>query len=155
MTALTAGRNTPMSAGDLREKGMAAAVTLYAGAITMRNAAGFLTKGATATGLVGVGRAEGFFDNSTGAAGDIMARYRPGTFRFANSASTDEITDADAGKLCFVVDDQTVAKTDGTGTRSAAGTVAWVDELGVWVTFDEAITRAAVVAAAAYALASA
>jgi len=40
-----------------------------------------------------------------------------------------------------VVDDQTVAKTDGTATRSPAGFVDMVDDLGVWVRFDEAMTR--------------
>jgi hypothetical protein len=34
------------------------------------------------------------------------------------------------------VDDQTVAKTDGTGARSVAGKVFDVDSGGVWVRFD-------------------
>lgn len=43
----------------------------------------------------------------------------------ANSADTDEI-DA-AGGLAYAVDDQTVAKTDGSGTRSVVGRVWRVD----------------------------
>ena len=38
-----------------------------------------------------------------------------------------------------MVDDQTVAKTDGTGTRSAAGVVVNVDALGVWVDHTRAV----------------
>ena len=63
-------------------------------------------------------------------------------FRSANSAAADLIAQADVGKLCHVVDDQTVAKTDGTGTRSRAGIVARVETAGVWVRVDEALTRA-------------
>jgi hypothetical protein len=141
MTALTSDRNTTMAMGDLREGAVAAAVKIFGGAIVMRNAAGFLTPGATATGAVGAGRAEAQFDNSGGAAGDIQARFRPGVFRYANSAAADEITDAEIGALCYVVDDQTVAKTDGTASRSPAGFVEMVDDLGVWVRFDAAMTR--------------
>lgn len=143
MTALTADRNTPAALGALREGSVGAAKLIYAGAIVMRNATGFLVPGATALNLIGVGRAEQHADNSLGADGDITLRYLPGVFRFANSAAADEITDADIGTKCFVVDDQTVAKTDGTGTRSKAGIVEMVDTQGVWVRFDEALTKLA------------
>ncbi len=143
MTALAQDRNTPARAGDVRSGLLAASVLVYAGALVMRNAAGYLTKGATATGAIGVGRAEERVDNSDGSAGDLGLRYKPGVFRFANSASADAITVAEVGDVCFVVDDQTVAKTDGTGTRSPAGLVEDVDDLGVWVRFDEALTKTA------------
>lgn len=143
MTALTAGRNTPQIAGDNRIGLLAAATSVFAGSIIMRNAAGYIVKGATATGLVGVGRAEDAGDNALGDAGDASVPYRIGTFRFANSAGADEITAADIGNLAFAVDDQTVAKTDGTASRSPAGFVDNVDELGVWVRFDEALTKVA------------
>ncbi|WP_158971990.1 hypothetical protein [Chachezhania sediminis] len=149
MTALTADRNTPRSEGDLRSGLVAAATLVYAGALLMRNAAGNVIEGQTATGLVGIGRAEERVDNSTGSAGDLSVRYRPGTFRFANSAAADEITIADIGQLAYAVDDQTVAKTDGTASRSAAGIVDAVDDQGVWVRLDEALTNAAATAAAA------
>ncbi|WP_323780137.1 hypothetical protein [Thalassovita sp.] len=142
MTALTADRNTPRYEGDIRQGGVAASTKIFGGAIVMRNAAGYLTKGQTATGLVGVGRAEEQVDNSAGANGALNIDYRPGSHRYANSASTDEITAADIGAKCYAVDDQTVAKTDGTSTRSPAGIVDDVDALGVWVRFDEALTNA-------------
>ncbi|WP_126975042.1 hypothetical protein [Frigidibacter oleivorans] len=141
MTALTQDRNTPAALGVLRQGLVAASQLIYAGSLVCRNSSGYLVKGSTATGLIGAGRAEERVDNSTGSAGDASLRFMPGIFRFANSASTDEITDADIGALCYVVDDQTVAKTSATNTRSKAGFVEMVDDLGVWVRFDEALTR--------------
>jgi len=142
MVALTTERNTRLRIGDHRVEQMAATVKIWSGSLVMRNAAGFLTKGATATGCVGVGRAEKTVDN-TGAAGAASVEYRLGVFLFANSAAGDLITIADIGKVCFIVDDQTVAKTDATATRSRAGIVDAVDATGVWVRMDEALTRAA------------
>ncbi len=142
MVALTSERNTRNRIGDLRVEPMAATVKIWSGSLIMRNAAGYLTKGATATGCVGVGRAEKTVDN-TGAAGAASVEYRLGSFLFANSASGDLITIADIGKACFIVDDQTVAKTDGTGTRSRAGIVDAVEATGVWVRMDEALAGAA------------
>jgi hypothetical protein len=144
MTALTSDRNTRARVGDTRVEGLAAAIKVFAGSIVMRNAAGYITKGATATGCAGVGRAEALADNSAGAAGAVSVEYRQGIFLFANSAAGDLITIADIGKLCYIVDDQTVAKTDGTATRSRAGLVDGIESTGaVWVRMDEALTRAA------------
>lgn len=132
MTVLTGPRNTPrLEAGD-RSYGMSVSKILQ-GALVVLNAAGYAVKGSTATGLTACGRAEETVDNSGGAAGDLRIKVKPGTFQWANSASGDLITIADRGKTAYVVDDQTVAKTDGTGTRSAAGTIVDVDALGVWV----------------------
>lgn len=66
--------------------------------------------------------------------------FRPGTFRFRNSTSADAITVAYIGKVCFVIDDDRVAKTNGSGARSPAGVVEAVDGAGVWVRLDEAVT---------------
>lgn len=126
----------------MRYDAVAAAVKIFAGSIVMRNASGFLTKGATATGCYSVGRAEETVANSAGAADAVSLTYRAGQFAFANLAR-DAITQAYVGKVCYVVDDQTVAKTSGTGTRSPAGIVEGIEASGaVWVRFDEAVTRA-------------
>ncbi|NCM96145.1 MAG: hypothetical protein GW948_02175 [Rhodobacterales bacterium] len=143
MAALTEGRLTPRREGDYIEAGVAASTRIFPGALVMRNAAGFLLRGATATGSVGVGVADREANNTAGSAGDITARVQIGTFLMGNSAAGDAIAIADIGNVCFIVDDQTVAKTDGTGTRSPAGIVADVTSLGVWVRFDEALTAAA------------
>jgi hypothetical protein len=142
MAALSKDRNTARAEGDLRSLGVAAAQLIYAGAMVMRNASGFAVKGTTALNLVGVGRAEERVDNAAGAAGDKRVRVRPGIYRYANSAASDEVTIADIGALAYAVDDQTVAKTSGTNTRSIAGFVDDVDAQGVWVRFDEAMVRA-------------
>lgn len=141
MVALAADRNTPRLEGDERQGLLGASQAVFAGAILMRNASGHLIEGATATGSYGVGVAQERLSSTT--AGVTAIRYRPGTFRFANSASADAIAPADIGAVCYVVDDQTVAKTNGTGTRSPAGIIDGVDTQGVWVRFDEALTRAA------------
>ncbi|MGD9767832.1 MAG: hypothetical protein AB7U62_09320 [Pseudolabrys sp.] len=138
MTALSADRNTPRFQGDVKVALAAASQKFFAGGIVMRNASGYAVKGATATSQVGIGRADEQVDNSTGSAGDKSVKVRPGVHRFANSTSGDLITIADIGKPCFTVDDQTVAKTNGTNTRSIAGFIYDVDDLGVWVEFNEA-----------------
>lgn len=133
--ALSADRNTPRLEGDILSFGVVAGALVYAGALVMLNVSGYVTKGQAATGLFGVGRAE---ERATGGAadGDVTMRVRAGTFRFANSAAGDQITIADRGKVCYAVDDQTVAKTSNSGARSPAGFVADVDAQGVWVEFD-------------------
>jgi hypothetical protein len=134
--ALTADRNTPRLEGDFKSLLMSAS-KIFAGAIVMRNATGYATKGATALALHGVGIAQEQVDNSGGSAGDLSIKVRQGVFRVANSAAADAIVDDDIGKLCYAVDDATVAKTNGSNTRSVAGIVAGVDDLGVHVLFSE------------------
>lgn len=142
MAALTKDRNTPRRQGDDRQGAVAASTLIHAGAIVMRNAAGYLVEGQVATGLVGVGRAEERVDNSAGSNGGASVAYRPGVYHYANSTAADEITMAEIGDVCFAVDDQTVAKTNGSASRSPAGVVEDVDAQGVWVRFDEALTKA-------------
>ena len=72
-------------------------------------------------------------NNGSGSAGDINVETERGVFRFENSASADAITRAEIGDTAYIVDDQTVAKTNGSSTRSAAGTIVDVDAQGVWV----------------------
>ncbi|MDE0901209.1 MAG: hypothetical protein OSA41_05785 [Erythrobacter sp.] len=132
--ALSADRNTPRKEGDFRQFPVAADTKIFAGALVCLNAAGDATPGAVATTLTAVGRAEAQADNTGGAAGDLSVDVRKGTFRYANSAAADEIGREDIGKTAYVVDDETVALTDGTGTRSAAGTIYDVDAQGVWIT---------------------
>jgi hypothetical protein len=140
MVALTEHRSTLQMEDGNRVGLLGASQAIFAGALLMRNASGHLIKGATATGSFGVGRAEVAGASTT--AGVTAQPYREGVFRFANSAAGDLIVTADIGAVCYIVDDQTVAKTNGTATRSPAGSVVDVDAMGVWVRFDEALTRA-------------
>jgi hypothetical protein len=130
--ALTKDRNTPARAGQTFSYPLAAA-KVYAGSIGVIDASGYLTKGSTATGLKCAGRINEQVDNSAGNAGDLRAEVENGIFRWANSAGGDTIARADIGNVCYIVDDQTVAKTSGSNTRSPAGIIEDIDSDGVWV----------------------
>ena len=132
MTALTADRNTPARSGNVTGHPIGAGATIYAGALACLNAAGWLVPGATATTLIAAGRAKARYANP-GANGDVIGEVERGVFRFENSAAADLIARTEIGKDCYIVDDQTVAKTHGTNTRSIAGKVVDVDAQGVWV----------------------
>jgi len=135
MAPLTTGRNTPARNADRRNFPLEAAAVIYAGAMVALNASGNLVPASTSTTLKVVGRAEADVDNSAGAAGDLKCEVNTGAFHYANSAAADAIALSDVGANCYAVDDQTVAKTDGTGTRSVAGKIFDVDAQGVWVQF--------------------
>lgn len=131
--ALTKDRDTPRRDGVDFSAPLAAATVMHAGSIFCINAAGYGTPGATATTLKAVGVTQARADNSGGSAGAVSGTYRKGVFRFKNSASGDLIALADVNADCYVVDDETVAKTNGSNTRSVAGKIVDVDADGVWV----------------------
>lgn len=133
MAALTKERYITRRDGEGHSDPVAAATKIFAGAITVLNAAGDAAPGSTATGLVPRGVAVATADNSGGSAGDIRVQTRPGVYRFGNSAAADLIARAEIGDDCYIVDDQTVAKTSATNTRSVAGKIVDVDADGVWV----------------------
>lgn len=136
MAALTADRSTPARANSDFSFPVAAATKIFAGSIVAINTATtYAIKGTVATTLKAVGMAIEQADNSAGANGDVRVKVRRGLFQFANSAAGDLITLADVGSDCYIVDDQTVAKTNGAATRSVAGKVRDVDAGGVWVEF--------------------
>ena len=132
MTALTADRKTPARDGDLVSHPVAATTRIYAGALVALDRSGNAVPGATSTTLTAVGRAEDNIDNSAGLAGALNVTVRRGVFRYDNEA-TDLVARANIGANCYIVDDATVAKTNGTGTRSVAGKIVDVDSDGVWV----------------------
>lgn len=135
MTALTSDRATARRIGTRLNLPMAANAVLYVGALVCINTSGFAVRGATSTTLKGVGVAQQRQDNTGGADGALSVEVdRSGVWRFANTAG-DLVTLADIGASAYIVDDQTVAKTSGTGTRSIAGKVVDVDALGVWIQF--------------------
>ncbi|KXF92094.1 hypothetical protein [Phaeobacter inhibens] len=142
MTAMTKDRNTARLQGNLRSGPVAAGAVIFAGALVMRNAAGFLVQGQATAGLVGVGRAEHRADNGGGGDGASNLTYQPGTFHYVNSGGVDAVTAADIGKPVYAVDDQTVANDNGGGTRSPAGIADGIDANGVWVRIDAALTNA-------------
>lgn len=130
---LSAPRNTrSRDGGTIVLKG-AAAKKYWPGALVARDANGRATPGAASTTILGVGRCTKLVDNSAGADDAVDVTIDKGIFLFKNSSAGDLIADADIGNNCFIVDDETVAKTNGTNTRSVAGKVFDVDAEGVWV----------------------
>lgn len=83
------------------------------------------------TTLTALGRNEIYADPATNAGQKPVVRS--GIFAFDNSTSSDEITEAEVGDDCYIVDDETVAKTDGSSTRSVAGKVYKVTSTAVFV----------------------
>ncbi|MDE2595959.1 MAG: hypothetical protein KGL44_03680 [Sphingomonadales bacterium] len=136
MAALAAARNTPTALGDVRTIPLAAGAKVYAGGMVQIAAVSALAVAAGAVAAnVTVGRAEATVDNTAGAASAVSVKVRRGVFRYANSAAGDLIARTEIGKTVYVVDDQTVAKTNNAGARPAAGTCFDVDAQGVWVEF--------------------
>lgn len=136
MAALTKDRDTRRRDGVRRTPGVAANAVIHAGGIVVRNSGGFAAPAGAALGLYALGIAQEPVNNTGGANGAKSIEVDAGTFLVANSAGADEVTAADTGTTCYLVDDQTVAKTDGGGTRSPAGKVFDVVAGGVWVTFE-------------------
>lgn len=104
--------------------------TFYQGALCMYDTSDDLIKPAEVS-TTGVALGVAQYHVAQGEAKDpwIETGCRP----FANSAAADLIENHDAGARCYMVDDDTVALTDGTGTRSVAGVIIRVDSDGVWV----------------------
>ena len=130
--ALSADRNTLRRLGADFVYPVAASVTCYAGGIAVLDSAGNCKPAVTATGLIAVGSFLETVTNGAVAAA-VTVRVQRGIFQFANSADADAITKAEIGDSCYLVDDQTVAKTSGSATRSIAGLIVDVDSAGVWV----------------------
>jgi len=133
MAALAAPRNTLARSGDIREMPVKASTKIFQGALVAIDASGWALPAAAVAAHKVIGRAEDTFDNSAGANGAINARVATGVFRWNNSASGDLIARSDIGAACYVVDDNTVAKTSDTGARPVAGIIFDVDASGVWV----------------------
>lgn len=145
MVALTKGRKTArMAGGGLRNLPVAAAAVCFTGGLAIA-AAGYARAAREGQGADNTAkaadaatyRAVGIFlsDVTGGAAnGDKRVDIQEGVFPFANSAAGDALTQADLGKPCYIVDDQTVAKTSPNATRAVAGIVQEIDASGqVWV----------------------
>lgn len=128
MASLTSDRNTPERAGDCVAFSIKPGATIYLGSLVALEA-GYAVPGHTAAGLICVGRAEQVVVDQAGL-NKVIARR--GIFRFSNLVG-DVVTQADVGADCYIADDQTVAKTDGGGTRSRAGRVVDIEQAGVWV----------------------
>lgn len=122
--------------GVARAFGVKAATRIFRGAHVVLDASGFAVPASAATGLVSVGVANEEVDNRLGADGERTVETLRGIFPHKNSAAADALARTDIGSTVYLVDDETVAKTDGTGTRSAGGKLFDVTAEGVFVEID-------------------
>ena len=142
MAALTAERTYKIRAGGTHRfetYGIAAATTIYNGALVAFNAAGFIIPAATTAGILVCGVAQSTVIN-TGAAGDQRVLVGTGMrVNFVNSAAGSALTRAHYGRLVYAADDQTITNVAGI----VAGVCDLIDADGVWVFVDMAINAAA------------
>lgn len=130
--ALSQPRSTLERGRDLLVAPVAASTTIHQGGLVALNSSGYAVPGSVSATLKAAGRAEESVDNSGGGAGARSVKIKRGVFLFKNAAA-DPLTFADTLADCFIVDDETVAKTHATNTRSKAGKVLEVEANGVWV----------------------
>lgn len=143
MTALAADRQTLITAGGDQRTGIigaSAGEVLYHGGLLARAADGYGAAAASGGGVV-IGITQGFVDNTDGADGDLDVTFTTGRGRFVNG--TEAVLATDIGRVCYVQDDQTVAR-EGT---TPAGVVMEVLSDGVVVHVDPILTAAAQLAA--------
>lgn len=139
MTALAAGRDTPQM-GRLHIAlslfvPLAAAAAVFVGGMVCVNTSGFGVAGSASQTLKCVGIANETVSNAGGAAGKAGVQVERGVFKVGNSAGVDAITAADLHRDCYIVDDQTVARTSSNGVRPVAGRIVEIASDGVWVEF--------------------
>jgi hypothetical protein len=136
MTAATEGRMTKRRDGRKMSLPVAANTKLLIGCMVALSTTGVAVHASAISTLKVQGVAETEADNTGGAAGAIQVQIdRHGWFQFSNSAGADQITLSDVGSNCYVVDNQTVAKTSSANTRPVAGVIRDVETDGVWVSF--------------------
>lgn len=152
--ALSAGKKTVQgTARGLMSLGIAAAATLYQGGIAML-ASGYARAARIGQGAndfariadVAASRVPGVaLASQTGGAanGTVQLPVQSGDWKAKNSAGSDAITVAQIGHYCFIVDDETVARTSAFGTRPRAGVVVAVESDGVMVRMAPEIAAAA------------
>jgi hypothetical protein len=131
MTALAQERLTDEAGKPSPSRGtypIAANTRIFKGSLVCLDAAGRAIPGGliAAGATVAVGKASSTVDNRTGSAlggaaeaADVEVEF--GVFAFESAGAADQIAQTEVGKLVYVVDDQTVAKTSGTSTRIVAG----------------------------------
>jgi hypothetical protein len=111
---------------------MKAGATVYQGCLVAVDATGYAVNVTAATGLIMIGIAEKTVDNTAGSSGDLSVNVLCLQALFTNSGS-DAVTQASYGSTVYAADNDTIAKTNGSSTLSAAGICTGVDSTGVWV----------------------
>jgi hypothetical protein len=134
MAALTASRDTTQlaSEGNFTLE-LAAATKIYAGSLVAINASGYAVPASASSALRCVGRAEKTIDNTSGSAGALTIEVKPGRFYFTCSGASR----ASRGLMAYVVFDNEVSLTDGSGLRPAAGRIVDYDGVASSPTYQQ------------------
>jgi len=132
MAALTTDLSTPRRLGLQYVHPLAAAVKAWSGGIAVLDEQGNVRPAITATGLTACGVFQETKDNLLGAAGAKSIRVEKGVFGFLTDATLNRTL---IGKTVYLIDDQTVAATDGGGMRSPAGVLDDFDGTTAWIRF--------------------
>lgn len=114
---------------------LGSAVTVYGGSFAAARA-GYLANMSSPSstdvvlGLVGepaggtyVKTGPGIVGNGSQGNNGVWVEILTGSFLMANGTGADAFAATDVGAACYVVDEQTVGKTNGTNTRPQAGTM--------------------------------
>lgn len=124
MPATTVSRDTVQLASDGNYNlELAAATKINAGTLVATNAAGYAVSASASSALKIWGRAEKTVDNLLGAAGALTIEVKPGRFYFTCSGASR----ASRGSMAYVVFDNEVSLTDGSGSRPPAGKIVDYD----------------------------
>lgn len=139
MAALTTGRLVKQLAEkNSRRFPVGAGVVCWEGGmigLSGVGAAAVAVPMSVSTSLKCVGVADGTGDNRLGVAGAVSVDADVGVFLMNNDAN-DPVTIADIGNAVFATDDNTISRTNGSGTKSQAGILFNIDPAGgAWVQF--------------------
>lgn len=141
-------RMTERKEGLLLALLVAASTAIEGGKMVGVNGNGYLVEAADAASVRVLGVADQAVNNSSGADGAARCRVYSGSIFKLKNSSTNAVDVADAGTLCFVEDDETVA--DAAGTKGiVAGRVVEVVADGVWVQIPAGMPQIAAQAASA------
>ena len=131
MTAQSQARSLDEMEGKQGVAPVKGSTTIWQGALVVSESGLAIPGKTAASGLTILGVAEETVKN-TGADGALKVPFRRGVFKFFNLGA-DAVVAGDVGKDCYLVDDQTVAKTSNTNAHSVAGKVIAVESDGVFV----------------------
>jgi len=110
LSALTSDLSTPCRLGRQYVHPLAASVKAFSGGIAVLDATGNCRPAITATGLTACGVFQETVDNLLGSAGDKVVRVEKGVFGFLTDGT---INRTHIGRTVYLLDDQTVAATNG------------------------------------------
>ena len=130
MAALTENKQVPSKVGELASKPVVASDIIYLGALCKNNAAGYLAPCAAEAGATFAGVSVDYVDNSSGSAGDKVARVeRKGLYLLEGSG----FAQANVGASVYASDDQTVSLVQGANEQEIGKIVRYISATQVWV----------------------